>query len=407
MASVTTASPQHAKPGYRELFAVHEYTAIFAAQLLSILGDQLARVALTVLVYARTGSPLLAAVTFAASLLPAMAGGMLGGQLADRYPRRTVMIACDLASAALVAVMALPGMPPAALIALIAVVAAVSGPFTSARAALTIDILQDRGLYPLGSSVNQTAYMTGQFAGYAAAGLVIAAAGVRGGLAIDAATFAASAILIAANVTRRPAPSKTRRREPLLAGVRVILAARVAAVALGLELVLCVSAAAEGTAVPLARQLGGGATAAGLLLASMTAGAAVSMTAAGRWGSPAARSRTVAPMACLSAAWLVLFAFRPPLPAAIAYLAAAGLCSGYMIATNAAFARAIADEDLGKASGAANAAMLGVQAAVIVAAGALAGHIGASATLAIAGAAGVLAAVPLGVAWGRVRPGTA
>ena len=89
-------------PGYRELFAVREYTALWAAQLLSILGDQFARVALTVLVYDRTRSPLLAAVAFTASLLPMLAGGLLLGWMADRYPRRTVMVTCDLASLGLV-----------------------------------------------------------------------------------------------------------------------------------------------------------------------------------------------------------------------------------------------------------------------------------------------------------------
>jgi MFS family permease len=78
---------------------------------LSVAGDQLARVALTILVFNVTHSALLAAVTFAVSIVPTFLGGLLLSGLADRFPRRTVMIACDLARAALVAVMAVPGMP--------------------------------------------------------------------------------------------------------------------------------------------------------------------------------------------------------------------------------------------------------------------------------------------------------
>ena len=46
---------------YREVFAVAEFRALWLAQLLSVAGDQLAKVALTVLVYDRTRSPLLTA----------------------------------------------------------------------------------------------------------------------------------------------------------------------------------------------------------------------------------------------------------------------------------------------------------------------------------------------------------
>src|SRR5260370_1105279 len=53
---------------FRDVFAVAEFRALLAAQLLSVIGDQLARVALTVLVYDRT----------AAALCDA-AGGWAGG----------------------------------------------------------------------------------------------------------------------------------------------------------------------------------------------------------------------------------------------------------------------------------------------------------------------------------------
>jgi hypothetical protein len=52
---------------------------------LSVAGDQLARVALTLLVYGRTHSALLAAVAFAASVVPTFLGGILLAGLADRW----------------------------------------------------------------------------------------------------------------------------------------------------------------------------------------------------------------------------------------------------------------------------------------------------------------------------------
>jgi MFS family permease len=96
---------------YRHVFAVAEFRALWAAQLLSVAGDQLARVALTVLVYDRTQSAVLAAVTFIMGVLPSFFGGLFLTGVADRLPRRTVMIGCDLARLALVLVMVIPGVP--------------------------------------------------------------------------------------------------------------------------------------------------------------------------------------------------------------------------------------------------------------------------------------------------------
>ena len=102
---------QAARTTFRDVFAVGEFRALWLAQLLSVIGDQLARVALTVLVYDRTHSALLAAITFVVSIVPTFIGGVTLAWLADRYPRRGVMIACDLARCALVLVMAIPGVP--------------------------------------------------------------------------------------------------------------------------------------------------------------------------------------------------------------------------------------------------------------------------------------------------------
>lgn len=80
------------RAGFLEVLAVREFRALWAAELLSITGDQLARVGLAVLVFARTSSASLTALTYALTFLPALLGGVLLGGLADRFPRRGVMI---------------------------------------------------------------------------------------------------------------------------------------------------------------------------------------------------------------------------------------------------------------------------------------------------------------------------
>src|ERR1700753_1427942 len=84
------------------IFAVREFRALWLSVLLSSAGDRLALVALAVLVYQRTGSPLLAALAYSAGYLPWVIGGLFLADLADRRPRRTVMVGCDVARAVLV-----------------------------------------------------------------------------------------------------------------------------------------------------------------------------------------------------------------------------------------------------------------------------------------------------------------
>src|SRR5688572_20440400 len=107
--------PPEQQATYREVFAVAEFRHLWGAQTLSSLGDQLASVALAVLVYHRTHSALLTALTYALTYLPPIVGGPLLSGLADHFPRRRVMIVCDLARAALVGLMALEGTPFGAL----------------------------------------------------------------------------------------------------------------------------------------------------------------------------------------------------------------------------------------------------------------------------------------------------
>ena len=198
------ASEQAAKTTFRDVFAVAEFRALWLAQLLSVAGDQLARVALTILVYDRTRSALLAAITFVVSIVPTFVGGITLAWLADRYPRRRVMIACDLARAVLVLVMALPRVPIAAMVALLFVVTLAGAPFTSARAALYPDVLTgDR--YLMGTAVTLTTFQFAQVLGFATGGAIVGLFGIRTSLAVDAATFVASALIVRAWVRVRPA----------------------------------------------------------------------------------------------------------------------------------------------------------------------------------------------------------
>jgi len=104
-----------ARSSYREVFAIGEFRALWSAQVLSFAGDQFAQVAIAILVYGRTQSPFLTALAYALTYLPPIAGGPLLSGLADLFPRRRVMIVCDLFRVGTVGLMAIPGLSLAAL----------------------------------------------------------------------------------------------------------------------------------------------------------------------------------------------------------------------------------------------------------------------------------------------------
>src|SRR5258708_10062523 len=202
-AARTAASRAPSRPGrptFREVFAVREFRALWLAQLLSGAGDQLARVAMTVLFFDRTHSALWTALTYAVTFLPWVIGGLALSGLADRRPRQQVMVACDVARTVLVCLMALVSLkaPPAAalwiMVTLLFFVTLLDSPFKSARSAMMPDVLPGER-YVLGTAVTQTTLQVGMVSGFALGGLVVAVLGVRAALLAAAATFAASAPL--------------------------------------------------------------------------------------------------------------------------------------------------------------------------------------------------------------------
>jgi MFS family permease len=79
------------------------FAAFWVAQAISLIGDRLNTIALSVLVFGQTGSALLTGIVLTASLAPDLVIAPFAGVLADRYDRRRLMVGADLARAGLVA----------------------------------------------------------------------------------------------------------------------------------------------------------------------------------------------------------------------------------------------------------------------------------------------------------------
>ena len=192
---------------FRDVFAVREFRALWFSEVLSVAGDRLALVALTLLTFYHTRSPLLTAIAYAAGYLPWVIGGLFLAGVADRRPRRSVMVVCDVVRAVLVAIMVIPVLPLGVLVALLFAATMFAPPFESARAAITPDILQGER-YALGTAVIQSTFLAGQTVGAVGGGFAVAFLGVRPALVIDAATFVVSALFIGLGTRARPAAAR-------------------------------------------------------------------------------------------------------------------------------------------------------------------------------------------------------
>src|SRR6201996_1648112 len=320
VAATPPATPD-ARARYRDVLGGGEFRVIFTASIVSMLGNVIASVALTVLIYQRTGSPALAALVMALSFLPYLIGGVLLGAVVDRLPARRVLVGCDLASAAVVAIMVIPGIPVAGLLALLFAEGLIAPVFQSVRAAVLPDILAPGPPYVLGRSLMRLVAQGAQIAGYGAGGLLLAFLPPRGALAADAVSFAASALLLRVGLAFHraggtgpagPGGARGAMARDSLAGLRAVLAhpATRRIMLFGWLLPVC-EVAPEALAAPYASFIGQPARVAGYLLMGIPVGTVVADVLAARLLSTVWQRRIIVPAALLSFAALIGFAAGP------------------------------------------------------------------------------------------------
>ncbi|UZI28669.1 MFS transporter [Streptomyces sp. VB1] len=360
-------APASAAPrGYRAVFAVTEFRAVFAAHLLSLLGVVVSELALTVLVYDLTGSPLLSALTFALGLLPYMVGGTLFAGVADRYPARRVLVVCDLLCAACVAVMLVPATPVAGLLALRCLVAAIAPVFTGTRMAALTDILGEGDLYVLGRSLLRIVSQSAMLIGFGAGGVLLTVLSPRGAITVTVVTFLCSAALLRFGTRDRPARTGAGGGGTLLkeslSGARLVLGdRRIRALMLLFWLPAMFVVAPEALAAPYADAIGAPPAALGLLLCAMAAGHIGAELFVGSALSPRNRSRIVLPVAAAGLLPLLVYVVRPGLPLALAALALAGAGAAYVIGLDQWFVDAVPQELRGRAMTLLTAGLMTVQ----------------------------------------------
>jgi MFS family permease len=180
-------------------FANRNVRRLQLAWLGSVIGHWSYLVALSVYAYGQGGASAVGLV-WVIRLIPAAVLSPFLATLADRYPRRSVMVAADLVRAALMGAAALliAADGPAAAVYAVAVVATVVGVvFRPAQSALLPKLARDPAELTAANVASSTIESVASFAGPALGGLLLAATSAEVVFALNGASFVWSAALVA------------------------------------------------------------------------------------------------------------------------------------------------------------------------------------------------------------------
>jgi MFS family permease len=179
---------------------LRDFRLLLGAQAVSHLGDRVVPIALAFAVLELDGSASEVGLVLACRMLPMVATLLIGGVVADRVSRRGLMVAADLVRLVTQSVIAAMLIAGTAEIWMLAVLAGATGAASGFSHPAATGLLP--AIVPLedlrrATGVRATALSAGEIAGPALAGVLIAVAGPGWALAVDAASYALSAVFLA------------------------------------------------------------------------------------------------------------------------------------------------------------------------------------------------------------------
>lgn len=178
---------------------LRDFRLLLGAQAVSVLGDRMVGIALAFAVLELGGSASEIGIVLAVRTLPMVGTLLIGGVVADRVSRRTVMVVADLLrllTQGAIGMLLLTGAAEVWMLAVLSgLTGAATGFFSPASTGLLSSIVPPERLQEA-SGVRATALSAGEIAGPAVAGVLIAAFGPGWALTLDALTFAASALFL-------------------------------------------------------------------------------------------------------------------------------------------------------------------------------------------------------------------
>lgn len=178
-----------------------DYRFLWSGQLISICGTQLRYVAIAYQVYALTQSPLAVGLLGAFQAGPMIAFSLWGGVVADSVDRRKLLIVTQLGLAASSVVLAVGTQMGFASVGFIYALTAISAAFSAfdgpARQSMIPNLIERRQI-PAAMALNQVMFQTATVVGPTLGGLTIANLSLAAAYWIDAVTFGAGLVAVAA-----------------------------------------------------------------------------------------------------------------------------------------------------------------------------------------------------------------
>lgn len=344
---------------FREVFSAGEFRGVYAAGLLSWIGDYLAKAAVAAMVLNQTHSKAFSAAAFAIGYLPWIVGGPVLAALAERYPHRRVMVAADLARAVLIGLVAIPHLPTAAIFALLFCTALGTPPFDAARSALIPRILGgDR--YVQAVTLQNVTMQAAQFVGYLG-GAGLGTVYPKAALLIDSATFLVSALVLRTTVaSHRPGLAPEHRTHLLreaAGGFAVVFRTGVlrsiAVLVFALMLFTTVpEGLAAGWAAELTKDPGQQGVYQGLIMVGYPAGFIIGGLVFSRLVSPTNRRHLVRPLGVVAPLVLVPALLHPSATVICGMCLVTGVAvAGLMPTANGLFVQALPDAYRARAFG--------------------------------------------------------
>jgi MFS family permease len=306
-----------------------EFRLLFAGGAVSYLGRQLGVVAIPFQVFELTHSSLAVGMVGLASLGPLVGFSLLGGAIADAVDRRKLLLLTQVAMAATSVALALnagagrPALWPIYLLAALA--AGLNGIDLPTRNAM-VPGLVGRELFPSAAALGQVLFQVGQVAGPALAGLVISRVSLAAAYWLDAASFVAGMVAIAALRPQPPEGGGTRASLGSVGeGLRYLRGRRLLVSTFLIDIDAMVFGMPRALFPALGTGLfGGGAGTVGLLYAAPGAGALVGALLTGWVGRVRRQGLAVVVAVLLWGASIAVFGLVPWLPLGLALLALAG-----------------------------------------------------------------------------------
>src|SRR5215468_463127 len=196
---------------YRGVLAIRDARALIAASAASQIGDWLYNAALLGYIYAATGSAAWVGAATICRLLPYVLLGPIGGAIADRFPRRSVLVAGDVLRLTLmlglVAVVAAGG--PVEVVIGLTILASAAGSAERPAALALMPRLVGESRLGAANALLHTVQELGVVVGPAIGAILLAAGPNWLAFAVNAATFGASAALVS-TIRDRSRPRRVR-----------------------------------------------------------------------------------------------------------------------------------------------------------------------------------------------------